>query len=292
MHAKHWRSLRPSARSFSSWTTFSGPSRRCSTSSRRSPRRRGTRRSCSSASPALSCWTCEAAGARGAVEASAIVLDPLTGAESERLVDNLLGDVRPPRHRPRSHRRHVRGEPALRRGAPRNAGRPRRPAAQGGPLDDHGGAGDPRSAVDPGARVGARRPAARGGAGRARAGVRRGQELLVACRGRAVRRRRRSETSRRSWPSSCRRSSCGPTRPAWVATSSGTSSSATPPTSRSRSPYGLISTSGSRASSPRRGRGRARRASSPTTTAAGPRRTDPCSARSDSPPSSRAGSPA
>ena len=35
-----------------------------------------------------------------------------------------------------------------------------------------------------------------------------------------------------------------------VATSSGTSSSATPPTSRSRSPYGLISTTGSRASSP------------------------------------------
>ena len=73
--------------------------------------------------------------------------------------------VRPPRHRPRSHRRHVRGEPALRRGAPRNAGRPRRPAAQGGPLDDHGGAGDPRPAVDSGARVGTCRPAARGGAG-------------------------------------------------------------------------------------------------------------------------------
>ena len=52
-----------------------------------------------------------------------------------------------------------------------------------------------------------------------------------------------------------------------VATSSGTSSSATPPTSRSRSPYGLISTSGSRASPA--GPGRARRASSPPTTAAG-----------------------
>ena len=64
-HAKHWRSLRPSARSFSSWMTCSGPSRRCSTSSRTSPRRRRTRRSCSSASRAPSCWRREAAGARG-----------------------------------------------------------------------------------------------------------------------------------------------------------------------------------------------------------------------------------
>ena len=227
------------------------------------------------------------------VEASSIVLEPLTGAESERLVDNLLGES----DLPDIVRDHIvytsEGNPLFveellatlvdRDVLQRKAGRWTTTEVQAIPVP-------PSIQALVSARVD-RLPEAE-----------RAVLELASVEGRSFSSRAVAElsgerdpreTSRRSWRSSFRRSSCGPTRPAWVATSSGTSSSATPPTSRSRSPYGPISTSGSRRILAVDGAGvghgeRARR----LPTAAGPKRTEPCSARSDTAPSRRAGSPA
>ena len=79
------------ARSWSSSTTCSGPSRRSSTSSTTSRSSRATRRSCWSAWRGSSCSTDYPDWAGGKLNATSLLLEPLNDGDCRRLIANLLG---------------------------------------------------------------------------------------------------------------------------------------------------------------------------------------------------------